>query len=73
MHHNYTKLFHILPIKPRGLRGAGAQGCDGENEFINIFISSLCHEGKSAALRSDTQNATPRKIRRKMGNGVSEH
>ena len=41
------------------------------NEILNIFISSLWHQGKSPALSSATQYAMPRKIPRKGGNGVS--
>ena len=39
--------------------------------FINIFISSLCDQGKSSALSFATQHIMPCKIRRKVGNEMS--
>ena len=65
-----------------GRRGAGAQRCDcnatvvgliatrrNKLLLINIFFSSLWHQGKSIALSSDTQHAIAQKIGGKWGNG----
>ena len=73
-------------VKSRSLwggRGAGVQGCDcnasvvisiparGMNYYLLILIFFLLwQQDKSLPLNSSTQHVMPRKIRRKVGNGV---
>ena len=44
-----------------------------ESLFLNILISSFWRQGKMPALSTPTQHQMPRKIRRKVENGVSYH